>query len=61
MSPHEYHHRHNRAERSEHAARQADAERHVTDGALDGFGLIGVTVSERRTGRARGVTVPANM
>jgi hypothetical protein len=51
--------RHNRAERSEQAAGKPKG--HVTDGALDGFKLISVAVSERRTGRGRGVTFPANM
>ena len=51
--------RHNRAKRSEQAAGKPKG--HVTDGALDGFTLISVAVSERRTGRGRGVTFPANM
>ena len=37
----------------------ADAERHFTDGPLDGLKLIGFGIWERRTGGGRNVTFPA--
>jgi hypothetical protein len=37
----------------------ADAERHFTEGVLEGLKLIGFSVWERKTGNGRNITFPA--